>query len=111
MKIETGSRLNSEHFSELAQSLLASPEVAARATLLTDAVRKSLPDSACALYSLRPSFGWSLLDYPRRIRRDFGGQPVHRGHRTTLRSAAGIAAPHRLFRQPGWPAKTTPTFT
>ena len=53
MKIETGSRLNSEHFSELAQSLLASPEVAARAALLADAVCKALPGSACALYSLR----------------------------------------------------------
>ena len=53
MKIETGGRLNSEQFSELAQSLLASPEVAARATLLADAVRKALPESACALYSLR----------------------------------------------------------
>jgi GAF domain-containing protein len=53
MKIETGSRLNSEQFSELAQSLLASPEVAARATLLADAVCKALPGSACALYSLR----------------------------------------------------------
>jgi GAF domain-containing protein len=55
MKIETGSRLNSKHFSELAQSLLASPEVAARAALLADAVHKALPGSACALYSLRSS--------------------------------------------------------
>jgi GAF domain-containing protein len=55
MKIETGSRLNSEHFSELAQSLLASPEVAARAALLADAVHKALPGCACALYSLRSS--------------------------------------------------------
>src|ERR1700729_3394700 len=55
MKIETGSRLNSEHFSELAQSLLASPEVAARAALLADAVCRALPGSACALYSLRSS--------------------------------------------------------
>jgi len=55
MKIDTGSRLNSEHFSELAQSLLASPEVAARAELLADAVHKALPGSACALYSLRSS--------------------------------------------------------
>jgi multidrug resistance efflux pump/GAF domain-containing protein len=55
MKIETGSRLYSEHFSELAQSLLATPEVAARAALLADAVRKALPGSACALYSLRSS--------------------------------------------------------
>jgi hypothetical protein len=55
MKIDTGSRLNSEHFSELAQSLLASPEVAARAALLADAVCKTLAGSACALYSLRSS--------------------------------------------------------
>src|SRR6202046_2198502 len=55
MKIETGSRLNSEHFSELAQSLLASPEVAARAALLADAVCKALPGSACARYSRRSS--------------------------------------------------------
>jgi RND family efflux transporter MFP subunit len=64
MKIETGSRLNSEQYSELAQSLLASPEVAARATLLTDAVRKALPESACALYSLRSSAegaSWTIL--------------------------------------------------
>jgi RND family efflux transporter MFP subunit len=53
MKIETGSRLNSERLSELAQSLLATPEVAARAALLADAVRETLPGSACALYSLR----------------------------------------------------------
>ena len=64
MKIETGSRLYSEHFPELAKSLLASPEVAARATLLADAVRKALPNSACALYSLRPSAdgaSWTTL--------------------------------------------------
>jgi GAF domain-containing protein len=64
MKIETGSRLNSEHFSELAQSLLASPEVAARAALLADAVRKALPESSCALYSLRSSAegaSWTTL--------------------------------------------------
>ena len=64
MKIETGSRLYSEHFPELAKSLLASPEVAARATLLADAVRKALPNSACALYSLRPSTdgaSWTTL--------------------------------------------------
>jgi RND family efflux transporter MFP subunit len=56
MNIETGSPnlLNSQHFSELAQSLLASPEVAERATLLANAVRAALPGSACALYSLRP---------------------------------------------------------
>jgi GAF domain-containing protein len=53
MNIQTGIRLNSQHFSELAQSLLASPEVAARATLLADAMRKALGDGACALYSLR----------------------------------------------------------
>ena len=64
MKIETGIRLNSEHVSELAQSLLASPEVAARAALLADAVRKALPGSACALYSLRASPedpSWTVL--------------------------------------------------
>ncbi len=53
MNIQTGIRLNSQHFSELAQSLLASPEVAARAALLADAMRQALPGSACALYSLR----------------------------------------------------------
>src|SRR6202451_4912979 len=64
MKIETGSRLNSEQFSELAQSLLASPEVSARAALLADAVRKALPGNACALYSLRSSAegaSWTAL--------------------------------------------------
>ena len=56
MKIETGSvnRLNSQQISELAQSLLASPEVAARAALLADAMRRALPGSACALYRFRP---------------------------------------------------------
>jgi GAF domain-containing protein len=53
MNIQTGIRLSSQHFSELAQSLLASPEVAARAALLADAMRQALPGSACALYSLR----------------------------------------------------------
>jgi multidrug resistance efflux pump/GAF domain-containing protein len=61
MKIETSSRLNSEHYSELAQSLLATPEVAARAALLADAVRMALPGSACALYSLRSSAFWIAL--------------------------------------------------
>ncbi len=55
MKIETGGRLNSEDLSELAQSLLASPEVAGRAALLAEAVSKALPGTACALYSLRLS--------------------------------------------------------
>ncbi len=53
MNIQTGIRLNSQHFSELTRSLLASPEVAARATLLADAMRKALGEVACALYSRR----------------------------------------------------------
>jgi GAF domain-containing protein len=53
MNIETGFRLNSQHISELAQSLLASPETAARAALLADAIRKTLGDSACVVYGLR----------------------------------------------------------
>jgi GAF domain-containing protein len=53
MNIETGFRLNSQHISELAQSLLASPETAARAALLADAVRKTLGDGACVVYGLR----------------------------------------------------------
>jgi GAF domain-containing protein len=53
MNIQTGIRLNSQHFSELTRSLLASPEVATRATLLADAMRKALGEVACALYSLR----------------------------------------------------------
>jgi GAF domain-containing protein len=53
MDIETGYRLNSQHISELAQSLLASPETAARAALLADAIRKTLGDSACVVYGLR----------------------------------------------------------
>ena len=53
MDIETGYRLNSQHISELAQSLLASPETAARAALLADAIRKTLGDSACVVYRLR----------------------------------------------------------
>jgi len=53
MDIETGFRLNSQQISELAQSLLASPETAARAALLADAIRKTLGDSACVVYGLR----------------------------------------------------------
>ena len=60
MNIQTGVRLNSQHFSELAQSLLASPEIAARAALLADAMRQMLPGSACALYSLREE-SWIAL--------------------------------------------------
>jgi RND family efflux transporter MFP subunit len=63
MDIETGSPnlLNSQHFSELAQSLLASPEVATRATLLASAIRNALPGSACALYNLRSGSFWTAL--------------------------------------------------
>ncbi len=60
MNIQTGIRLNSQHFSELAQSLLASPEIAARAALLADAMRQALPGSACALYGLRQT-SWIAL--------------------------------------------------
>ncbi len=60
MTIQTGVRLNSQQFPGLAQSLLASPEIAARAALLADAIRQMLPDSACALYSLREA-SWIAL--------------------------------------------------
>jgi GAF domain-containing protein/multidrug resistance efflux pump len=60
MTIQTGVRLNRQQFSGLAQSLLASPEIAARAALLADAIRQMLPDSACALYSLREA-SWIAL--------------------------------------------------
>jgi GAF domain-containing protein/multidrug resistance efflux pump len=60
MTIETGVRLTSQQLSGLAQSLLASPEIAARAALLADAIRQMLPGSACALYSLRQS-SWMAL--------------------------------------------------
>ena len=55
MKIESGSEnsLTSQHISELARALLASPEVSTRAALLADAMRSALPGSACALYALR----------------------------------------------------------
>jgi RND family efflux transporter MFP subunit len=53
MTIQTGVRPNSQQFLGLAQSLLASPEIAVRAALLADAIRQMLPGSACALYSLR----------------------------------------------------------
>jgi multidrug resistance efflux pump/GAF domain-containing protein len=53
MNIQTGIRLNSQHFSELTRSLLASPEVPARATLLADALRKALGEVACVLYTRR----------------------------------------------------------
>jgi RND family efflux transporter MFP subunit len=55
MKTETGStsRLNGQYFSELAASLLNSPEISARAALLVDAICRALPGSACALYSMQ----------------------------------------------------------
>src|SRR5271156_1970808 len=52
MTIETALRLNRQEFSGLLQSLLASPDIAARAALLAGVIRQMLPDSACALYSL-----------------------------------------------------------
>lgn len=60
MNIQTGIRLNSQHFSQLAQSLLGSPEISGRAVLLADAMRNALPDSACALYGLRGA-SWTVL--------------------------------------------------
>jgi GAF domain-containing protein len=60
MTIQTGVRPNSQQFLGLAQSLLASPEITARAALLADAVRQMLPDSACALYTLREA-SWMAL--------------------------------------------------
>jgi GAF domain-containing protein len=60
MTIQTGVRPNSQQFVGLAQSLLASPEIAARATLLASAIPQMLPDSACALYSLREAT-WRAL--------------------------------------------------
>jgi GAF domain-containing protein/multidrug resistance efflux pump len=60
MTIQTGVRLNSQQLPRLAQSLLASPEIAARAALLADAIRQMVPDSACALYSLREA-SWIAL--------------------------------------------------
>jgi GAF domain-containing protein/multidrug resistance efflux pump len=60
MTIQTGVRLNSQQIAGLAQSLLASPEIAARAGLLADAIRQMLPDSACALYSLQEA-SWIAL--------------------------------------------------
>jgi RND family efflux transporter MFP subunit len=55
MKTETGStsRLNGQYFSELAASLLDSPEISARAALLVDAICRALPGSACVLYSMQ----------------------------------------------------------
>jgi multidrug resistance efflux pump/GAF domain-containing protein len=66
MNIQTGIRLNSQHFSELTRSLLASPEVAARATLLADAMRKALGEAACALYSRRDG-SWVPLGFSEEI--------------------------------------------
>ncbi len=60
MDIETGFRLNSQQISELAQSLLASPETASRAALLADAIRKTLGDGACVVYGLRDAL-WITL--------------------------------------------------
>ena len=110
MNIETGSRLNSEHFSELAQSLLASPEVAARAALLADAVRKALPGSACALYSLRSTAddaSWTALGVSDEI------SVVDPAIAATHRSSLPCWHRQRPLSTPParWPAKTTPTFT
>jgi GAF domain-containing protein len=53
MTIQTGPRLSSQYFAELAQSLLGSQEVSARAGILANALRQALPGSAGAVYSLR----------------------------------------------------------
>ena len=53
MKIETSSQVDREQFAQLAQSLLAAPEVATRAAILAEALRNALPGSACAIYALR----------------------------------------------------------
>ena len=53
MKIASGSQLNIEDLAELARALLDTPEVAARASLLAEAVSKALPGSACVLWARR----------------------------------------------------------
>ncbi|MGC2400093.1 MAG: GAF domain-containing protein [Acidobacteriaceae bacterium] len=64
MTIQTGPRLGSQYFLELAQSLLGLQEVGARAEVLANAVRQVLPGSACVLYGLRTtttSASWVAL--------------------------------------------------
>ncbi len=53
MNVDLGTRLNTQDISQLAQSLLGSPEIATRAALLAEAMRQALPGSACAVYGLR----------------------------------------------------------
>ena len=53
MNIQTGFRLNSQHFSDLAQSLLASPEIAARAALLAMRCAKCFPAALAPSTCLR----------------------------------------------------------
>jgi RND family efflux transporter MFP subunit len=57
-------------FSDLAASLLATPEVSGRAVLLVDAVCNAVPSSACVLYRLREIDGepyWTVLALSREI--------------------------------------------
>jgi GAF domain-containing protein len=64
MSIQIASRLSTQYYSELAQSLLGSPEVGARAGLLANALRQALPETGCAVYrfvTTADSASWELL--------------------------------------------------
>src|SRR5580658_481888 len=64
MEIETGSGLNRQQWLALVQSLIESPQTAARAALLADAMPQVLPGSACVFYALRTDAGqtsWMVL--------------------------------------------------
>jgi RND family efflux transporter MFP subunit len=65
MTIQTAARRSSQYLPELAQSLLGAPEVAVRAGLLANAVRKILPETAAAVYRWKD--GWTLLDVSEEI--------------------------------------------
>jgi multidrug resistance efflux pump/GAF domain-containing protein len=60
MKIAIGSQFSVEDIAELARALLSTPEVGARATLLTEAVGKALPGTASILWARRGPV-WTAL--------------------------------------------------
>jgi GAF domain-containing protein len=53
MTTQTGPRLGIQYFTELAQSLLRSPEAGKRAHILAMGLQQALPGSACVLYRLQ----------------------------------------------------------
>ena len=101
MKTETGStsRLNGRYFSELAASLLDSPEISARAGLLVDAVCRALPGSACVLYSMQQlaeEAAWVAIGVSAEVSM---ADPTVPARAALFAPPAGIAAADGLLRE------------